>query len=170
MPPIEIVAHRGASRERPENTGAAFQRALELGADGVELDVHLSADGTLFVHHDSVPHDVPNAALANLYIRSLTAEQLRAFRVRGEPMPTLEQVLRIVAGRMTAASLMKAVKEGEGTAKLKTVEGEDITVKDAGPGKLTITDAKGDVANVTIATVMQSNGVIHVIDTVLLPM
>jgi uncharacterized surface protein with fasciclin (FAS1) repeats len=76
----------------------------------------------------------------------------------------------VVAGRMTTASLMKAVKDGEGEAKLKTVEGGDIIVKDAGPGKLTITDAKGDVAHVTIANVMQSNGVIQVIDTVLLPM
>ena len=64
---------------------------------------------------------------------------------------------------------MKAVKDGEGAAKLKTVAGEEIWVKQAGPGQLTITDAKGDVAMVTIADVMQSNGVIHVIDTVLLP-
>ncbi len=70
---------------------------------------------------------------------------------------------------MTAVKLMKAVKEGEGEAHLKTVEGEDLTVKEAGPGKLTVTDAKGDVADVTIADVMQSNGVIHVIDTVLMP-
>ena len=76
----------------------------------------------------------------------------------------------VVPGRMTAAALMKAVKDGEGEAKLKTVEGEDLVVKDAGPGKLAITDAKGDVAQVTIANVLQSNGVIHVIDTVLLPM
>ena len=75
----------------------------------------------------------------------------------------------VVPGRMTAVNLMKAVKEGEGTAKLKTVAGEDIWVKQAGPGKLTITDTKGDVAMVTIADVLQSNGVIHVIDTVLLP-
>lgn len=118
MPPIEIVAHRGASRERPENTGAAFQRALELGADGVELDVHLSADGTLFVHHDSVPHDVPNAALANLDIRSLTAEQLRAFRVRGEPIPTLEQVIRIVAGRITVYCELKGADTAGPAVKL----------------------------------------------------
>ena len=76
----------------------------------------------------------------------------------------------VVPGRMTAAGLMKAVKAGEGMAKLKTVAGEELTVKEAGPGKLTITDAKGDVAHVTIANVLQSNGVIHVIDTVLLPM
>jgi len=75
----------------------------------------------------------------------------------------------VVPGRMTAVNLMKAVKDGEGSAKLKTVAGEEIWVKQAGPGKLTITDAKGDVAMVTIADVLQSNGVIHVIDTVLLP-
>jgi len=75
----------------------------------------------------------------------------------------------VVPGRMTAVNLMKAVKDGEGAAKLKTVAGEDIWVKQAGPGKLTITDSKGDVAMVTIADVLQSNGVIHVIDTVLLP-
>jgi uncharacterized surface protein with fasciclin (FAS1) repeats len=75
----------------------------------------------------------------------------------------------VVPGRMTAVNLMKAVKDGEGAAKLKTVAGEEIWIKQAGPGKLTVTDAKGDVAMVTIADVLQSNGVIHVIDTVLLP-
>ena len=91
--------------------------------------------------------------------------------LKPENKATLVKVLtyHVVAGRMTALNLMKAVKEGEGAAKLKTVAGEDIWVKQAGPGKLTITDSKGDVAMVTIADVMQSNGVIHVIDTVLLP-
>lgn len=55
MPRPELIAHRGASRERPENTLAAFQRAAELGADGVELDVHLHPDGVLRVHHDPIP-------------------------------------------------------------------------------------------------------------------
>jgi uncharacterized surface protein with fasciclin (FAS1) repeats len=91
--------------------------------------------------------------------------------LKPENKATLTKVLtyHVVAGRMTAASLMKAVKDGEGEAHLKTVAGEDLTVKQAGPGKLTVTDAKGDVANVTIADVLQSNGVIHVVDTVLLP-
>lgn len=92
--------------------------------------------------------------------------------LKPENKPTLVKILtyHVVPGRMTAAGLMKAIKAGEGTAKLKTVAGEDLIVKEAGPGKLTVTDAKGDVAHVTIANVMQSNGVIHVIDTVLLPM
>jgi uncharacterized surface protein with fasciclin (FAS1) repeats len=91
--------------------------------------------------------------------------------LKPENKATLVKVLtyHVVPGRMTAVQLMKAVKDGEGEAHLKTVAGENITVKQAGPGKLTITDAKGDVAMVTIADVLQSNGVIHVIDTVLLP-
>jgi uncharacterized surface protein with fasciclin (FAS1) repeats len=92
--------------------------------------------------------------------------------LKPENKATLVKVLtyHVVSGRMTAAKLMKAVKDGEGEAHLKTVAGEDLIVKQAGPGKLTITDVKGDVAMVTIPDVLQSNGVIHVIDTVLLPM
>ena len=92
--------------------------------------------------------------------------------VKPENKATLTKILtyHVVPGRMTAANLMKAVKDGEGEAKLKTVSGDWLIVKQAGPGKLSITDAKGDVAMVTIADVLQSNGVIHVIDTVLLPM
>jgi uncharacterized surface protein with fasciclin (FAS1) repeats len=92
--------------------------------------------------------------------------------VKPENKKTLTTILtyHVVPGRMTAVNLMKAVKEGEGEAKLKTVAGEWIWIKQAGPGKLSVTDAKGGVAMVTIADVLQSNGVIHVIDTVLLPM
>jgi len=92
--------------------------------------------------------------------------------LKPENKPTLVKILtyHVVPGRLTVAGLMKAIKAGEGMAKLKTVAGEELTVKEAGPGKLSITDAKGDVAHVTIANVLQSNGVIHVIDTVLLPM
>jgi uncharacterized surface protein with fasciclin (FAS1) repeats len=91
--------------------------------------------------------------------------------LKSENKGTLTKVLtyHVVPGRMTALNLMKAVKDGEGEAKLKTVAGDWIVVKQAGPGKLTVTDDKGDVAMVTIADVLQSNGVIHVIDTVLLP-
>ena len=92
--------------------------------------------------------------------------------LKPENKATLTTILtyHVVPGRMTAVNLMKAVKEGEGEAKLKTVAGDWLMVKQAGPGKLTVTDAKGDVAMVTIADVLQSNGVIHVVDTVLLPM
>jgi uncharacterized surface protein with fasciclin (FAS1) repeats len=91
--------------------------------------------------------------------------------LKPENKATLVKVLtyHVVAGRMTAVKLMKAVKDGEGEAHLKTVAGGELIVKQASPGKLTVTDAKGNVADVTIGDVLQSNGVIHVIDTVMLP-
>jgi len=49
---IKIIAHRGASFDYPENTIIAFEKAIEQGADGIELDVHLTADGQIVVHHD----------------------------------------------------------------------------------------------------------------------
>jgi uncharacterized surface protein with fasciclin (FAS1) repeats len=92
--------------------------------------------------------------------------------LKPENKGTLTKVLtyHVVPGRLTAVALMKAVKDGGGMAKLTTVAGEDLIVKQAAPGKLSVTDAKGDIATVTIADVLQSNGVIHVVDTVLLPM
>jgi uncharacterized surface protein with fasciclin (FAS1) repeats len=74
----------------------------------------------------------------------------------------------VVAGRMTAADLMAAVKKGHGKAMLKTVNGQDLTVTQSGK-TLMITDTKGGMAHVTIGDVMQSNGVIHVVDKVLMP-
>ncbi len=74
----------------------------------------------------------------------------------------------VVPGRLTAAALMKAVKDGGGAAKYKTVEGDELTIRQPSAGMLTVTDSKGDISAVTIPDVMQSNGVIHVVDTVLL--
>ena len=90
--------------------------------------------------------------------------------LKPENKATLTKVLtyHVVAGRYTAADLLGLVKKGHGKATLKTVAGGSLVVKKAGSG-LSITDAKGDVSHVTIANVMQSNGVIHVVDTVLLP-
>ena len=91
--------------------------------------------------------------------------------LKPENKGTLTTVLtyHVVPGRMTAVNLMKAVKDGGGEAKLKTVAGGEIIVKSPSAGKLTITDAKGGTSTVTINDVLQSNGVIHVIDTVLMP-
>ncbi len=116
----EIIAHRGASSERPENTIAAFKRAMELGADAIELDVHLSHDGYLIVHHDPIPHDPPTPALANRDIRSMTLEELRAFRVRGEPIPTLEQVFEVVGMKLVVYCELKGAGTAAPTARLLT--------------------------------------------------
>jgi uncharacterized surface protein with fasciclin (FAS1) repeats len=75
----------------------------------------------------------------------------------------------VVSGSLSAADLAKKVKDGGGKAMLKTASGGQLTVMDAGGGKLSVTDAKGGKSMVTIADVNQSNGVIHVVDTVLMP-
>jgi len=74
----------------------------------------------------------------------------------------------VVPGRLTAMDLSRMVHDGGGKATLTTVEGEPLIVTRA-HGHIDVTDSKGDVARVTIADVMQSNGVIHVVNTVLLP-
>jgi len=69
-----IIAHRGDSANAPENTMAAFRLALEKGADGIELDVMLSADGVPVVIHDSTVDRTTNGSGR---VRELTLDQLR---------------------------------------------------------------------------------------------
>jgi uncharacterized surface protein with fasciclin (FAS1) repeats len=91
--------------------------------------------------------------------------------VKPENKETLTKILtyHVVAGRMTAADLMKAIKAGGGTATLKTVSGGTLMAMMKGPKTIELKDEKGGVSTVTIADVMQSNGVIHVVNKVLMP-
>ncbi|MDE2016982.1 MAG: fasciclin domain-containing protein [Hyphomicrobiales bacterium] len=91
--------------------------------------------------------------------------------LKPENKATLTAVLtyHVVAGKVTAADLVKMIKAGGGKAMLKTVQGGELTAEMKG-GHVEIVDAKGGVATVRIADVMQKNGVVHVIDKVLLPM
>ncbi len=90
--------------------------------------------------------------------------------VKPENKATLTKILtyHVVAGRLSAADLMAQVKAGGGKADLKTVEGGTLTVMQKGK-KLYLTDEKGGMAWITIADVFQSNGVIHVVNAVLMP-
>jgi uncharacterized surface protein with fasciclin (FAS1) repeats len=90
--------------------------------------------------------------------------------LKPENKKTLTNVLtyHVVPGRLSAKDLMEKIRAGNGKAMLKTVEGEELTFAEK-DGRLWIWDAKGGSSQVTIRNVMQSNGVIHVIDTVLLP-
>ncbi len=91
--------------------------------------------------------------------------------LKPENKATLSGILtyHVVAGKMDAAALSKAIAAGKGKGKavLKTVEGGNLTATAMG-GKVMVTDEKGGTANVTIADVYQSNGVIHVVDKVLM--
>ena len=90
--------------------------------------------------------------------------------LKPENKDTLTKILtyHVVAGKMDGAAIKKAIKAGKGTATLTTVQGGTLTASMKG-GKLILTDAKGGTAMVTIADVYQSNGVIHVVDSVLMP-
>ena len=80
-----VLAHRGASTAQPENTIAAFETAREMGADGVELDIRMTKDNVVVVHHDAELSD-------GRLIRATNAEQLPA------DVPTLAAVLETCAG------------------------------------------------------------------------
>lgn len=105
-----------------------------------------------------------NAAFAKL--PAGTVETL----VKPENKATLTTILtyHVVAGRLTSGDIEAMAKAGGGKAVLTTVQGQPITVANGAHG-WTITDAKGGMSHITIADVLQSNGVIHVIDTVLMP-
>ena len=91
--------------------------------------------------------------------------------LKPENKDTLTKILtyHVVAGRMTYNDMKKAIKKGGGEAKLKTLSGGMLIATTNGPVNITIKDDKGGVANITIYDVLQSNGVIHSIDKVLLP-
>jgi uncharacterized surface protein with fasciclin (FAS1) repeats len=90
--------------------------------------------------------------------------------LKPENKGTLTTVLtyHVVPGRLNAQALKRMIKDGKGKASLKTVQGAELWAMEKGDS-ITITDAKGGTAMVTIANVNQSNGVIHVVDKVLMP-
>ena len=109
LPSPMIFAHRGASAYAPENTLAAFELALRQGADGIELDAKLSADGQVMVIHDQiVDRTTPHTGR----VRDFTAAELRQMDAgshfdiafSGEPIPTLDEVLKAV-GQLTITNI-----------------------------------------------------------------
>jgi glycerophosphoryl diester phosphodiesterase len=94
-----LVAHRGLSGTRPENTAVAFRDALALGADVVELDVHLSKDGHVVVLHDATVDRTckgasgPVAGFTAAELRALDAGSHKGPQFAGEPVPLLDEVL-----------------------------------------------------------------------------
>jgi uncharacterized surface protein with fasciclin (FAS1) repeats len=90
--------------------------------------------------------------------------------VKPENKETLDKIptYHVVPGRVSSKGLLAMIKKGGGKAELKTVQGEPLTANVSG-GKVVLTDSKGGMSTVTTADVFQSNGVIHVVDTVLMP-
>jgi glycerophosphoryl diester phosphodiesterase len=96
----EIIAHRGANREAPENTLAAFEKALDIGVNGIELDVQFSRDGVPLVHHDPAIAGQPIIGMSVAEVQSL------------KPVPALADVIALVNGR---CKLYVEVKAKEAT-------------------------------------------------------
>lgn len=94
FPPPAIFAHRGASRYAPENTLSAFQLAIAQHADGIELDVHLTADGEVVVIHD---RDLSRTTDGAGYVDQMSLADIRKVDAgEGQLIPTLKEVLDLV--------------------------------------------------------------------------
>jgi glycerophosphoryl diester phosphodiesterase len=114
---VQVAAHRGGALLWPENSLLAFRSALALGADWLETDVHLTADGQVVVLHDptlertttgrGAVHDVPLAGLSTLRLRAADGTPT------DEPVPTLAQVLEVLAGAR-AGLLLEIKVDGAG--------------------------------------------------------
>lgn len=107
---IEIHAHRGAY-DRPENSIAAFTRAAELGADRVELDLQVTADGWIVVAHDPwlrervCRSDRGKVVEEKIYFRTLILWETRRYLCEGEPIPTLREVFAALKNVKTRRGL-----------------------------------------------------------------
>ncbi len=167
----------GAFAQKSEKTvevgGAAMYPSKNIvqnavnSADHTTLVAAVKAAGLVETLQSAGPFTVfapTNSAFAKL--PAGTVETL----VKPENKAVLTKILtyHVVAGRLDAVAIAKLIKKGNGTAMLKTVAGGVLKATMKGK-KLILTDEKGGMAVVTIANVYQSNGVIHVIDTVVLP-
>jgi glycerophosphoryl diester phosphodiesterase len=117
---VERIGHRGAPRRYLENTLPAFTEALRLGADAVELDVHVTADGLPVVHHDPVlsarvrPAEFVRKAIASIDSAAITSIDLGA----GSRVPTLAAVLAVMNGKKAYVE----VKQGDIQAVADTID------------------------------------------------
>jgi glycerophosphoryl diester phosphodiesterase len=126
---VMVFAHRGGSALAPENTFAAFDNGLALGADGLELDVHLSRDGRPVVHHDPSLERTTNGSGTITACTAAELGQLDAgyrfpgggdfpFRGRGFSVPTLRQVLE----RYPSTRIIIEMKSGSADLARATLE------------------------------------------------
>lgn len=126
MPSFLSIGHRGAAGYEPENTLRSIQRALDLGAHAIEIDVRLSSDGELVVFHDSNLKRI--ARTPGTIFRKSLAELQQIDAGKGERIPTLREVLDLIGGRVwlnielkakgtahaVAREIARVVEEGKG--------------------------------------------------------
>jgi glycerophosphoryl diester phosphodiesterase len=116
--PVKVIAHRGASGHAPENTLAAFRKAIELGANYIELDVHLSKDGDVVVIHDATLDRTTNGT-GNVNekiaaeLQQLNASKQYSEKYPDEKIPLLEEVLQLTKGKAILLIEIKADVHGK---------------------------------------------------------
>lgn len=111
-----VIAHRGASAAEPENSLAAFRRAVAMGAGGIELDVHATGDGALVVRHDD--------AVAGHPVWQLTLGQVRGEPLpNGERVPTLAEALAVIGTRTTVFVEVKTLPASRDALLLSALAG-----------------------------------------------
>lgn len=132
---------------------------LAAAVKAADLVDALSGEGpfTVFAPENSAFNKLPEGTVGTL--------------VMPENKAILTSILtyHVLSGKYDAADLVKAIKMSNGKATMKTLQGEELTFKMKGKKKIEVVDAKGGTALVTIPNIYQSNGVIHSIDTVLIP-
>jgi len=120
-----VTSHRGAGFLEPENTLRAIRRAIGLGADQVELDVHLTRDGCLVLMHDDTVERTTNGSGV---IAELSLEEIRQLDAGlGERVPTLEEALEVADGKITPQIELKG--PGTALAVVRTLEALGCTDK-----------------------------------------
>ncbi len=138
---------------------SADHKTLVAAVKAADLVATLQGTGpfTVFAPTDEAFGKLPAGTVSNL--------------VMPENKATLTKILtyHVVAGKLDYKALVKLIKAGDGTAVLTTVSGGKLTAMMNGDHNIALKDEKGNVANISIYDVYQSNGVIHVIDTVLMP-
>ena len=111
-----VIGHRGARGHVAENTLASVNKALELGVDGIEIDVFLCASGELVVFHDKTLEKLTDA---EGYIEDLSLDSIKKITVLGrEPIPTLNEVLDLTAGKTVLNIELKGARTAAPTAAL----------------------------------------------------
>src|SRR2546425_1426579 len=91
-----VISHAACGGHAPETTLAGIRKALDFGADGIEIDVQASSDGVPVLMHDLT---VDRTTSGSGSVASMTLEQLRALDAGGEPVPTLDEVLALTIGK-----------------------------------------------------------------------
>jgi glycerophosphoryl diester phosphodiesterase len=111
-----IMGHRGAAALEPENTLLSITRAIEIGVDAVEIDVHLSNDNEIVVIHDSTLERTTNGKGP---VSSYTLEELKKLDAgKGETIPTLQEVVDLIAGKVTLVVELKEKGAEKGVVEL----------------------------------------------------